>query len=371
MGHFIAAILGIAITFYMAMIYGSTSIALLGFGEAVFVVGSFGYLLYLRKHLQFRIEVPITLAERGQSVNVRIAKSGHALFASSKVKYLVTIRSSFQKKMQKKWLSGEYDSKEESRNQYELSFQASGNYEIGLKQVRIYDLTGLFYFTQRDKGFGNVEIMPDIHEVQVRLTERARNFFGDADVYDEKRPGQDMNEVFQIRPFQNGDKIQSVHWKLSARTDELMVKESSMPKACSVVLILDAAETGTKVKGKHSDRIQLDAFFSAAASISFSMMDAGCPHYVAWYSGEEKDVVRMRVDDEESFYQFLSYFLSEGGSKDTVDVYQLYKQKYHSEFLLHRYVLNKELVLAEGDKAITTLHSDNLEKELSDTEFIL
>lgn len=371
MRHYIIAILGIAITFYMAMIYGSTSIALLGFGEAVFVVISFCYLLYLKRHLQFRIEVPITLAERGQVSSVRIAKSGHILFAASKVKYLVTIRSSFQKKMQKKWLSGEYGQTEESRNQYELSFQTSGNYEIGLKQVRIYDLTGLFYLTQKNKGFGNVEIIPDIHEAPVRLTERARNFFGDADVYDEKRPGQDVNEVFQIRPFQDGDKIQSVHWKLSARTDELMVKESSMPKACPVVLILDSAENGNKVRGKHYDRMKLDAFFSAAASISFSIMDAGCPHYVAWYSGEEKDVVRVRVDDEESFYQFLSYFLSEGGSENTAEVYRLYQQKYRSEFLLHRYVLNKRLELAEGEKVFATLHSDTLERELGDTEFIL
>ena len=34
-------------------------------------------------------------------------------------------------------------------------------------------------------------------------------------------------------------KRQSVHWKLSARTDELMVKENSLPKACAVAIVAD------------------------------------------------------------------------------------------------------------------------------------
>ena len=40
--------------------------------------------------------------------------------------------------------------------------------------------------------------------------------------------GYDPSELFDVREFQNGDRLQSVHWKLSARTDELMVKELSL-----------------------------------------------------------------------------------------------------------------------------------------------
>ena len=81
--------------------------------------------------------------------------------------------------------------------------------------------------------------MPQIDEIPVRITDRVRNFFGDSDIYDDIRPGYDPSELFDVREFQNGDRLQSVHWKLSARTDELMVKENSLPKACAVAIVAD------------------------------------------------------------------------------------------------------------------------------------
>ena len=53
--------------------------------------------------------------------------------------------------------------------------------------------------------------------------------FGDADVYDDFRPGNDSSEIFDVREFRDGDKIQSIHWKLSAKMQELVVREDSQP----------------------------------------------------------------------------------------------------------------------------------------------
>lgn len=39
-------------------------------------------------------------------------------------------------------------------------------------------------------------------------------------------------------------------------------------------------------------------------SLSFSLMDQKCSHYVAWYDISINDIVRARVDDEEGFYIF-------------------------------------------------------------------
>lgn len=44
-------------------------------------------------------------------------------------------------------------------------------------------------------------------------------------------------------------------------------------------------------------------------SLSFSLMDQKCSHYVAWYDISINDIVRARVDDEEGFYIFLNSFL--------------------------------------------------------------
>lgn len=119
------------------------------------------------------------------------------------------------------------------------SVNLCGNYEFELVRIKLYDFSRLFYVTKRVKKYANVEVMPQIDEIPVRITDRVRNFFGDSDIYDDLRPGYDPSELFDVREFQNGDRLQSVHWKLSARTDELMVKENSLPKACAVAIVAD------------------------------------------------------------------------------------------------------------------------------------
>ena len=80
-----------------------------------------------------------------------------------------------------------------------------------------------------------------------------------------------------------------------------MVKENSLPKACAVAIVADLR--GIK-KGR-----QADAFMKLLVSLSFSLMDQKCSHYVAWYDTAINDIVRARVDDEEGFYIFLNSFL--------------------------------------------------------------
>ena len=106
-----------------------------------------------------------------------------------------------------------------------------------------------------------------------------------------------------MRSFRKGDKIQSIHWKLSAKADELIVKENSFPKACAVTVIANPAG--------HMNIRQKEKFIQLVAGLSFSIMDQKCSHYVAWYSMQKQDIVRARVDDEESFFIFLSYFLKD------------------------------------------------------------
>lgn len=53
---------------------------------------------------------------------------------------------------------------------------------------------------------------------------------------------------------------------------------------------------------RHSREAYAETFLTIAADLVYSMMDAGCPHYVAWQ--EETEIKRLRVEDEESVYLF-------------------------------------------------------------------
>ena len=112
----------------------------------------------------------------------------------------------------------------------EVAAKSSGNYTFRLVRVRFYGLLGIGYLIRYVRYEERLSIMPKITPVMIEVGLASRYFQGEAEVYDDKTGGDDVSEVFQIRSFQPGDKIQNIHWKLSAKEDELMVRENSLPK---------------------------------------------------------------------------------------------------------------------------------------------
>ena len=185
------------------------------------------------------------------------------------------------------------DAKSSSRMSVEVAAKSSGNYTFRLVRVRFYGLLGIGYLTRYVRYEERLSIMPKITPVMIEVGLASRYFQGAAEVYDDKTGGDDVSEVFQIRSFQPGDKIQNIHWKLSAKEDELMVRENSLPMGCPVVILLDISG-GQKETGK-----QRNHFFEMVISISFGLVEKQCPHYIAWYDEKEHDLIRVRVDTEE------------------------------------------------------------------------
>ena len=115
---------------------------------------------------------------------------------------------------------------------------------------------------------------------------------------------------------------------------------------------------------------QKEKFIQLVAGLSFSIMDQKCSHYVAWYSMQKQDIVRARVDDEESFYIFLSYFLKDKLAEKT-DAGSLYMEKYRMEHIVHLVVVNSDLTIKRGQDVIGKPKEQNFKKEMENLEIIL
>ena len=68
----------------------------------------------------------------------------------------------------------------------------------------------------------------------------------DSDRFSTYKKGDDPSEIFDIREYADGDKIQRIHWKLSSKTGDLMVKEGSLPLMKEIHIFIDLCATGTK-----------------------------------------------------------------------------------------------------------------------------
>ena len=94
-----------------------------------------------------------------------------------------------------------------------------GAYTYRLSRLEIYDLFGFFHATKniaKDKEFlvkpvpSMPEVMPDMYGFKAKNLRKAK---------------QPNSEIYDIREYQAGDPVRSIHWKMSAKKDKLMVKE--------------------------------------------------------------------------------------------------------------------------------------------------
>ena len=101
-----------------------------------------------------------------------------------------------------------------------------------------------------------------------------------------------------------GDKMQKIHWKLSAKSDSLIVKEYSEPVGFAIVIFVNLFSPGKK-----EDRQKRDAVLETAASLSWTLIEQNYTHIVAWV-GERGRIRRRKISDYEDIYEMLAGLLT-------------------------------------------------------------
>lgn len=157
-------------------------------------------------------------------------------------------------------------------------------------------------------------VYPQVNDITVR-TERASFTDVSGVTYDNRKKGQDRTEVFEIRDFHDGDSLKSVHWKLSARFDEMLVREPSRPSEHNIVLLGDAH--AYHIAEKNAART-LNATLTVLASLSLALMRQGIDHTVVQSDGEELHTypVENHVDFDEMLDELMDVPLSHSSIAD-------------------------------------------------------
>ena len=366
MGSFIGLGVSTVLCWYLAMMYENAELMLLVYVQAALFVLAFFAVWYRKFTISVAISVPVEIAEPEKECLVKLTTKNKGFFPMMRSEVLLLTEDLCTGKKKKAWVKLATIPRGEESFVRMVSFSGTGTYRLRPKKMRVYDFTGLFSGKKRGKSEVRIQVMPKLHDIPVRLSQTVRNFYGESDIYDEQTPGHDNSELFSVREYRKGDRLQNIHWKLTAKQDDLMVKEHSLPKACPVVLFLGFY---TKKKKRKPERML--AYLEASASLSFSMMDANCPHYVVWYDEAEQDIVRTRIDTEESFFLFLGRLMGIRWRAPKEDMKARYRVKYRMEPYVWALSLDETMELKKEDETVAKLSVKELTKSLEQTELVL
>lgn len=103
-----------------------------------------------------------------------------------------------------------------------MAFAYRGGYTIGVSDIYVYDLFRLFRLRLDVKEFREIFVMPRRLSLSARIGSEA---VSEQTETVSRLAGSDNTEMTDIRDYQIGDSLRSIHWKLSSKTEELQVRQ--------------------------------------------------------------------------------------------------------------------------------------------------
>lgn len=122
--------------------------------------------------------------------------------------------------------------------EYEIFCPYRGQYRIKPSRIEVYDLLGIFVFRQKVKDELILAVYPrviDLYDYPL-----APASMQEAKTTVESRD-EDYSTISDIRTYEQGDNIKKIHWKLTARKNELMVKDFQATAASAAILLLNTS----------------------------------------------------------------------------------------------------------------------------------
>lgn len=176
-----------------------------------------------------------------------------------------------------------------------FSFESNhcGSVEIEAGSITVFDPFCLWSKTLKKSEISVITVLPDTFDLHLQLA-HGNLPNQDSIEYAQGRTGDDLTEIFAIRGYQPGDSIRNIHWKLSGKYDDLMVKLASMPLENSMLLLLET--------DLHDDgEVQPEAFDALAEiyiTLSQNLIDNEIRHKVCWYDHSSERMLLFEVNEE-------------------------------------------------------------------------
>lgn len=183
---------------------------------------------------------------------------------------------------------------------FKLSSRYCGIIKIRCVDISIYDPLRIFRFKVGKNLYAEIPVLPECREIagEVHYSDRVSE---ESNVFSEHKPGDDPSEVFDLRGYTPGDKLNRIHWKLSSKKDEFIVKDYSLPVDIPAVLFLD-------LKCYEDNNYTLPIFDTLAEtliSISQFMLENERLHTIVFYNSDIRGFEEIQIDTPESLFETI------------------------------------------------------------------
>lgn len=191
-----------------------------------------------------------------------------------------------------------------------------GRMMVEAVSMKVFDMFGMFAFDKELSCLREVLIMPSKQEKFEKVDLSVLGVSDDEEL--QYRKGDDVSQISQIRDYVPGDRLQNVHWKLSAKSSELQVKEFSMPYSEDVVLLLEF------YVNKEEPEV-FDELIETLYAFSMDLIRQGRKFAVMYHGSGSYQLERTEVFHEDDLMTMIHELYYAKPQKENGMTYELYK----------------------------------------------
>ena len=127
----------------------------------------------------------------------------------------------------------------------DLPTEHCGKLHIELYRPTVFEYLGVIGLKVRKTAKKALLILPEPVEIEIPA-----NLFKQLEPRWKRKPGGGFAENYEIRQYHPGDSMNQIHWKLSAKVGELMLREPMEPERGLMLLTMDLNGTASELDKK-------------------------------------------------------------------------------------------------------------------------
>lgn len=227
------------INFWLFLVFQSSFFLVLGCILTVFPPLSLLMAWKLADRVEGKITVPQEIIRRGEQTEVIFSVGNDSWLCAMRGIWHVRVGNSFYGTFDGQKFLTPIPPNGKKRLNIPIMLEDLGRIAFVCEEFVIMDLLGIFAVHSDCQMECEFFVLPQVREKETELPDA---YSGGADFSESRRKGHDYAEVSDIRTYVPGDRPRDIHWKLSARQEELMVKERVALSGSEHILLIRFAD---------------------------------------------------------------------------------------------------------------------------------
>lgn len=273
----------------------------------LFPIFSIAILHYTADKLSFCLETPAQI-ERGNDAGLTLKVKNLCALPIARVSITMVFENLFYPQPDSYTFICGIAAGKDTALTFRLNSEYCGMLTFSIKEVRIWDYTGMEYLTIHTDTSAALATLPVLMDAE--LSTETVGGAGLTELVEQDTKGNDSSQIIDTRDYQPGDKLQRIHWKLSTKLDRLLVKEYGSISSNDVLVVLELyQELGAS--GNLDEEVLCRKCFDRIFDVYYTLMEhllsEKRPFTLCWYApalGELKqEEITTREEGTAVLYQ--------------------------------------------------------------------